>query len=264
MRIKREKSTSTKGHYVRNADLLPAVIEAKKLGKVTDKLIGMIRMIAERYSHKHNFAGYSFREDMVSAAVINLCNNALKFNPEKSDNPFSYYTTGIHNSFLQYMAEEKKHRNIKDALLVEAGSNPSFNYGSSDIEESARISDDMEIRAEENIEDAAATFNASHPEVDIKSNTASYTQQVFAALDPGAPGKKRLSVFADLNPGPVTIYKKEDIEIDPETGKITIKPKVEEKPAKKKTKAAKKAAKKKAATKVAKKKAAKKSSRKGK
>lgn len=133
--VKREKSTSTRGHYVTNGQLLPAVLEAKAEGKVTDKLIGMIWLIAERYSRKGNFIGYSFREDMVCAAVANLCNNALKFNPEKSANPFSFYTTAIHNSFLQYMAEEKKQRIVRDKLLIESGANPSYNYGGEESHE---------------------------------------------------------------------------------------------------------------------------------
>ncbi len=133
--VKREKSTSTRGHYVTNGKLLPEVIRAKGLGKVTPELAKMIWMIAERYSRKHNFVGYSFREDMVSAALMNLCNNALKFNPEKSSNPFSFYTTAIHHSFLQYMADEKKHRTIRDSLLIDAGSNPSFGFGESDDHE---------------------------------------------------------------------------------------------------------------------------------
>lgn len=136
--VKREKSTSTRGHYVTNGQLLPAVIEAKELNVVTDKLIGMIWMIAERYSRKANFVGYSFREDMVAAAVANLCNNALKFNPEKSVNPFSFYTTAIHNSFLQFLAEEKKQRTIRDELLIESGANPSYNFNS---EEKHEVSD---------------------------------------------------------------------------------------------------------------------------
>jgi len=127
-RIKREKATSTKGHYVTNADLLPAVLEAKKLGRVTDKLAKMLLLIAERYSRKSWFSGYSYREDMVSVAVANLAANALKFNHETSKNPFAYYTTAIHRSFQNYKNEEKKHRNIRDALLLDAGANPSFNF----------------------------------------------------------------------------------------------------------------------------------------
>lgn len=125
---KREKSTSTVGHYVRNAELLPAVIAAKEKGVVTTELIKMIWMIADRYSRKSNFIRYSYRDDMVSAAVENLCKNALKFDHEKYDNPFAFYTTAIHRSFLQFMADEKKHRNLRDALLIDAGANPSFNF----------------------------------------------------------------------------------------------------------------------------------------
>jgi hypothetical protein len=120
-KTKREKSTTTTGHYVRNADLLPAVIEAKAKGEVTERLIKMVWMIADRYSKKGSFVNYSFRADMVSSAV------------EKYDNPFAFYTTAIHNSFLQFIANEKKQQNIRDKLLINAGSNPSFNYVDSTV-----------------------------------------------------------------------------------------------------------------------------------
>lgn len=125
---KKAKSTSTKGHYVTNAQLLEAIAADKKAGKLSDKLAGYLYMIAERYSFSSSFAGYSFREDMVSFAVVNLCANWHKFDPEKSDNPFAFYTTAAYRSFLQYLADEKKQRDIRDQMLVEAGANPSFSY----------------------------------------------------------------------------------------------------------------------------------------
>ena len=131
VKTKRAKATTTKGHYITNAVLLPEVIRAKKLGQITNELAKMFMLIAERYSFKANFAGYSFREDMVSFATSNLCANGLKFDPEKSDNPFSYYTSAIHNSFLQYLAEESKHRDIRDQLILESGAMPSSTYMSS-------------------------------------------------------------------------------------------------------------------------------------
>jgi hypothetical protein len=157
-KIKREKSTSTKGHYVTNAVLLPAFMEAKEKGVVTDKLIKMIEMIAERYSRKANFVNYSFREDMVASAVLNQCNNALKFDPTRSDtpNPFSYYTTGIHNSFLQYIQDEKRHRQIRDQLLIDAGSNPSFNYQEKSISDSDTMTGPSTDMSEDPLEEKAA------------------------------------------------------------------------------------------------------------
>lgn len=129
-------------YYLTNADLLPAVLEAKERGRITDKLARMLMLLTDRYSRKANFNGYSFREDMVSAALINLVQNALKFNPEKSSNPFAFYTTAIKNSFLQYMLDEKKQRFIRDTLLVEAGQDASHSFM-----ETNRNSDDVNYSA---------------------------------------------------------------------------------------------------------------------
>ena len=223
VRQKREVSTTTKGHYVTNATLLPAVIEAKQLGKVTDKLIRMIKMIAERYSRKYNFVNYSFREDMVSVAVMNLCNNALKFNVERSDkpNPFSYYTSAIHNSFLQYIGDEKRHRVLRDTLLIDAGSNPSFNF--------------MEGEKDENYLQVMESDDYFLPPAE---------QDDYADIDPDAPktgedfvpGEEAAEKPDDIEtddrevkvryqhriPGKVTRYGPNDIEIDAQ-GNITIK-----------------------------------------
>lgn len=124
-------NVETKGkgkYYLTNQDLLPAVIDAKSKGFLTDKLARMLMLLTDRYSRRSNFSGYSFREDMVSSALTNLCQNALKFDPEKSSNPFAFYTTAIHNSFLQYMMGEKKHRYIRDTLLIQAGCDASFTF----------------------------------------------------------------------------------------------------------------------------------------
>lgn len=125
-------------YYLTNTDLLPAVLEAKERGKMTDKLARMLMLLTDRYSRKSNFSGYSFREDMVSAALINLVQNALKFDPAKSSNPFAFYTTAIKNSFLQYMLEEKKQRYIRDQLLFDAGHEASHTFS-----ESGKTSDDV-------------------------------------------------------------------------------------------------------------------------
>lgn len=115
-------------YYLTNATLLPEVIKCRKAGKISNELAKMLMLLTDRYSKSSKFGGYTFREDMVSEALINLCQNALKFDPEKSSNPFAFYTTSIHHSFLQFLNNEKKHRNIRDRMLIELGENPSFNY----------------------------------------------------------------------------------------------------------------------------------------
>lgn len=143
---KKPKSTSTRGHYVTNAQLLPEIQACKENGgKLSSTLAKYLNMIAERYSYSPSFGGYSFREDMVSFAVVNLVANWHKFDPTKSDNPFAFYTTACYRSFLQYLADEKKQRNIRDELLVDAGANPSFSY--QEKSKGGKTSDDTAFRS---------------------------------------------------------------------------------------------------------------------
>lgn len=129
-RPKRDPNAPPKKAYVTNAEIMAAWTEAKKLNKLTPELARCLKLIAERYSYHPWFCGYSYREDMVCAALVNLCVNWHKFNPEKQQipNPFAYFTTCVYRSFLAYLDDEKTQREIRDELLIEAGASPSFNY----------------------------------------------------------------------------------------------------------------------------------------
>lgn len=118
----------TAKYYLTNSRLLPEVIKAKEGGRLTEELAKMLMMLTRKYAMRPCFSGYTYREDMISEALANLCQNALKFNPEKSDNPFAFYTSCINNSFLQFLNIEKKHRRIRDQLLIDMGENPSYNF----------------------------------------------------------------------------------------------------------------------------------------
>jgi DNA-directed RNA polymerase specialized sigma subunit len=128
-KAKREKATSTKGHYVLKEELLRLIKRDKENNNtLSPELAKCLWMIAEKYSYSPSFGGYSFREDMVAYAVVNLVKNWHKFDPDISDQPFAYYTQAAYRSFLQYLAIEKDQRDIRDKLLIEAGANPSFSY----------------------------------------------------------------------------------------------------------------------------------------
>ena len=69
--------------------------------------------IAERLSHRPNFINYAFREEMVSDGIENCVMYASNFNPEKSTNPFAYFTQIIYYAFLRRIEKEKKQLYIK-------------------------------------------------------------------------------------------------------------------------------------------------------
>jgi DNA-directed RNA polymerase specialized sigma subunit len=124
-----------KKNYLNNASLIEEIMISKKVQKknpnwtpaqcMTPKLVGMLQMLVDRYSQKANWRGYTYIDDMRSEAIVSLMQNALKFNPEKSQNPFGYYTQIVTHSFLTFLDKEKKVRRIKDTLMEQQGFTPS-------------------------------------------------------------------------------------------------------------------------------------------
>ena len=65
---------------------------------------------------------------MQAYAMMMLCRTWSAFKPEKSKNPFAFFTQCVKNSFIQYLNSEKRHRTIRDELMVNEGLNPSYTY----------------------------------------------------------------------------------------------------------------------------------------
>jgi DNA-directed RNA polymerase specialized sigma24 family protein len=105
-----------KPYYVKNSDLLPHIHEYRETGIVSEELGGYLYKIAFNYANKGSFYGYTWKEDMVSEAVLTCIKYMYNFNPmaQKRPNPFAYFTTIIHNAFLNYIRKQKKHSKIKD------------------------------------------------------------------------------------------------------------------------------------------------------
>lgn len=93
---------------------------------LTNDLVEMLVKIVHNYSLRKNWRNYSYVDDMRGDAILSLCQNALKFNPEKSKNPFGYYTQIVTHSFLTFLEKEKKIRRIRDDILEQNQLNPSF------------------------------------------------------------------------------------------------------------------------------------------
>lgn len=127
------KKPRARKNYVNKADLLVALgihaaacKEAKENGKQRPDIpryIGeCIWDIANGVAKRPNFASYPFREDMVMDGVENCLQYMHNFNPEKTDNPFGYFTQIVWYAFLRRIAKEKKQMYIRykssDQLLM--------------------------------------------------------------------------------------------------------------------------------------------------
>ena len=96
-----------------------AAIERGEQQPVIPRYIGECFMkIAAGVAMKHNFRNYSFLDDMQSHAVENCVRKVLKFDPEVSTNPFSYYTQSVWYSFLDIIMREKKESKKKKKTML--------------------------------------------------------------------------------------------------------------------------------------------------
>lgn len=123
-----KKKAPRKRKYLNNRDLLEQVLLSKEKGQMTDKLAHMLQTLTARYGRKGNWSGYTYNDDMQAYAMMMLVRTWNSFNPEKSKNPFAFFTQCIKNSFIQFLNQEKRHRNIRDELMVDKGLNPSYTY----------------------------------------------------------------------------------------------------------------------------------------
>ena len=111
-------------NYVNNAKLYQEMIEykrqveeAKELSKpkpqVSNYIGECILLIANRLSMKPNFMNYSYREEMICDGIENCLMYIDNFNPNKTDNPFAYFTQIIYFAFIRRIGKEKKQMYIK-------------------------------------------------------------------------------------------------------------------------------------------------------
>ena len=123
-----KKQQKKKGHYLTNKEFLEEIIECQTKNKMSGKLGEMFLILTKKISTKHNFSGYSYLDEMVSSGLLACCSAFNKFNKEKSNNPFAYFSQIIWTAFLQVLNKEKRHQEIRDEILVKHNMVPSYSY----------------------------------------------------------------------------------------------------------------------------------------
>jgi hypothetical protein len=133
-------------HYVNNKDFLDAIViykinlrqaAEKEFPEITEQELKTWKSpnkprisnylgecflkIATHLSYKPNFVNYMFREDMICDGIENCVQYIHNFNPEKSSNPFAYFTQIIHYAFLRRIQKEKKQMEIRAKIIERCG-----------------------------------------------------------------------------------------------------------------------------------------------
>lgn len=134
-------------HYVNNKTLYEEMIRYKekvKQAKADNKPAPQIPnyvgecflLICNKLSTKPNFMNYSYRDEMIADAIENCVVAAHSFDPDKSSNPFAYFTQIAWNAFIRRIAKEKKqayikHKNFENSNLLNELLEESYSTGQS-------------------------------------------------------------------------------------------------------------------------------------
>jgi hypothetical protein len=119
-------------HYINNPDFLQALIDYKAAQKdckeknlppppIPNYIGECFMKIAEGLSHKPNFINYTYRDEMMSDGIENCLMYFDNFNPDKSKNPFAYFTQIIYYAFLRRIQKEKKQTYVKYKATEQMG-----------------------------------------------------------------------------------------------------------------------------------------------
>lgn len=122
------KVKKVKAHYIDNKKFYSEMVEWKKQVKearevedtippVTEYIGRCFLEIAENLSKKPNFMNYPFKDEMIGDGIENCLMYCENFDPDKSNNPFSYFTQIIYYAFLRRIQKEKKQNYIKYKFL---------------------------------------------------------------------------------------------------------------------------------------------------
>ena len=119
-------------HYVDNKVFLEEmkkyrkkVLSARKRNRkdppINDYIGECFLKIANHLSYRPNFINYTYKEDMISDGIENCLTYVANFDPEKSNNPFAYFTQIIYYAFIRRIQKEKKQTTIKQKLIMKSG-----------------------------------------------------------------------------------------------------------------------------------------------
>jgi hypothetical protein len=101
--------------YINNKEFRDIMIEyhndpdSRAGSKLYEKIGAIVLLLANKIISSGSFRNYpqELKEEMVSDAAYTMIKNLHKYDHEKYDNPFSYFTTVVRNIFFQHMNKNK-------------------------------------------------------------------------------------------------------------------------------------------------------------
>lgn len=128
-----------KAHYVDNKLFYAALVERKRQveeanakgeepPRVSEYIGQCISFIAHKFSNHRWFNGYSYKDELVSDAILVCMEKIDKFDPEITSNPFAYFTQISYREFQKRLEAERKQDRVKKSIIKNIDVDDLFQY----------------------------------------------------------------------------------------------------------------------------------------
>lgn len=116
-------------NYINNKDLYEAMVQHientennPKVG-VSNYIGQSIMLICNNLAKRPNFSGYSYKQELISDGIVDCLAAVNNFDPNKTNNPFAYFTQIAWNAFIRRIQKEHKqtyikHKNFENSFLM--------------------------------------------------------------------------------------------------------------------------------------------------
>lgn len=118
-----KKGSDQKEFYIDQKELRKLIREYKEQLKIDpdgtqmgDELGKMLISIANKFTSRSCFSGYSYRQDFIMAALEKMIKAVEKIDPDDPRSPFSYLTQTCFRSVILFIKKEKKHEEGKECI----------------------------------------------------------------------------------------------------------------------------------------------------
>ena len=81
------------GNYLDKQEFREEILRCRETDQLSDRLTQMFITLATNVSNKMYYADPMDKEDCISTALMSCVKYWRSYNPEKSDNPFAYFTS---------------------------------------------------------------------------------------------------------------------------------------------------------------------------
>jgi len=99
--------------YGPHKTLVEQIISSRQIGEVSPHLMKSFVRIATAVANKSNFVNYSYKEDMISEAVLSMIKYWDRIQLDKTDHPVAYFAVLAQNACFGIINREKKQQEIK-------------------------------------------------------------------------------------------------------------------------------------------------------